>query len=1088
MSVGEVLYATIGSALVRALVKSWMSDSDILADTTSSVVDLLVKTGLQPKEARRVNRQLDEVTDAMGDRLTQFFVAERYGGLAPNEREAAAIAVARTIDEGYTSRDIAFATDLDATRLEEHLREVTPRACEEALLDPLAIRLYDIALTESCAYLVQMAEDLPRFETEAFREVLARERKIVEMLTKALDNLPKTDEDRALDFETRYARQIASKLDRLELMGFGATTFRYALSVAYISLTALGTRADVSDDDGPTAQRIDRFVGDSPRLLVTGDAGSGKTTLLQWLAVNAAKGEFGNSLRRLEGAVPFFIQLRRYTDRDLPTPRQFIDQTAAVIADRMPELWIEDQLESRRALILVDGVDEVASDRREEVAAWLGDLCRQYPFARYVVTSRPSAIADGWLASEDFRQAQLEPMGLRDVEAFVEHWYRASMQHLSKADGSSWKAEQAALLQALRRSPPLRRLATSPLLCAMLCALHHDGNANLPDDRVDLYRLALDALLERRDAQRRVKAGDGLRLSLRQKQLLLQGLAYWLVRNGYTDAPRDRALGALDPIVERIAPDATSEQVFDHLLERTGLLREPVAGRIDFVHRTFLEYLAASQAIADDDIGVLLDHAHDDAWSEIIVLAAGIATNATLRADLIYGLLRMADESDSPQRLRLLAVSCLDTVPDFEPAVREHLQEVLASLAPPTSKRAARDLAAAGDLAVPVLGSRPGLRVGDAAKSIEALARIGTEAALGQIATYGTDRRKTVVRQLLRHWRAFDPVEYASAVLQDSPLEDGALRVISDPDMRYLRLLSNLVDLTVFATGHTDFRSIGRCAGLRRLGLHTGGGLDSIAQLDPIEGLEQLSLFSVLSLRDLDGVARFAGLRELHVRDSPDMISCDGLAQGPRGLRSLTLSGVGTSDFDSLSSLTELRDLKLHMPGTSSFLFLSDLPALETAELEFDQDIPLFPLMSSSELRRLTLAPNSGEIEFAPLGSPDRPLEQLTIRSAMTLTSLYGLDEIGKVTALELERCPLESLDGLPESVEELILRDLPDLHDVGALAGLPSLRRVFVQGCDQIEARLAEVLPTEVDVGFPLPGPPTDEDLDDTYDNLVIV
>jgi predicted NACHT family NTPase len=49
-------------------------------------------------------------------------------------------------------------------------------------------------------------------------------------------------------------------------------------------------------------------------------------------------------------------------------------------------------------------------------------------------------------------------------------------------------------------------------------------------------------------------------------------------------------------------------------MERSGLLREPAAGRVDFVHRTFQEYLAAKAAVDNDEIGQLVANAHDDQW------------------------------------------------------------------------------------------------------------------------------------------------------------------------------------------------------------------------------------------------------------------------------------------------------------------------------------------------------------------------------------------------------------------------------------------------------------------------------------------
>jgi NACHT domain len=1086
MGIGELLYATVGQAIVRALVKSWTGDSELLADSAASIGGLLAEAGFSGRDRRRIERELDEVTEQVSDRLTPFFEAERYGGLPVNEGRAAAIAVAQTIDRGYTSPDVALASDLDATRLEDALRKAYPDAAARASLEPLARRLYDVALRESCAYLVQMAEDLPKFHTQAFGEILARERRIIELLTKALDNLPRTDEERALEFETRYMRQVANRLDRLELMGFGAAAvYRYALSVAYISLTATVARyGDASDDVGDQiaegweprsrgsaqSQRVDGLLEDFPRLLVTGDAGSGKTTLLQWLAVNAAKRTFEGRLADLNDSVPFFIQLRRYADGPLPAPEAFVDQVAHVVSGLMPQRWVEGQLAAGRALVLIDGVDELPATRREEVSIWLEDLCRQYPYSHYVVTSRPPAVADGWLSEDDFDHARLEPMSMRDVEAFIDHWYKAAAPQSPTDAPQDIAAERDALVRTIRRSSPLRRLATSPLLCALLCALHRDGNANLPADRVELYELALAALLERRDAQRRVpdSTAEAIpQLNIRRKQLILQKLAYWLVRNGYTDAPRDLVLEVLGPIVERVLPGASPGAVFDHLLERTGLLREPVLGRIDFIHRTFLEYLAAVQAISDGDVGVLLQHASDDDWAEIVVLAAGVA-NPRQQRELIVGLLELAERhSRSPQRLQLLAVACMETAPGLEPPLRERLAEVLGALVPPANLPAAQDLAAAGHLAVPLLGAQPDQTAVEARMNLETLRGIGTDEALEQIATYASDRRISVIRDLLWLWPSFDRFEYARIVLASSPLDGGRLSIVADGDLSFLPLLRGLSTLTIETDDVIDMRSVGACARLRRLDVRGGAGVFDLRDLAGCQELEQLTLAGFSSLEALDGVQRLSKLRKLSVSEAP-LVSCTALSDGLDGLTDLHLDGVAVSDLSPLAGLRGLKSLFLRTQVLESeaLLALAELEELEDVSLDFDQDVPLFPLIEATGLRRLVLAPGSGEIEFVPLGRPERPLEELVLVGARAIHELERVAEIGPVRRLTLDRLPIESLDGLPDGIVELRLMHLDSLSDVGALATAPSLEKLTVLNCAAIDKRgLRRALPADAEL-----------------------
>lgn len=1108
MLIGEVLVSTVGAAIGRALVKSWVGESELLTDVSVSTLDLLRAAGLDWRERRRVDRELAEITEQIGERLSSFFDAESYGGLPDNERRAVAYAVAAAINEGFTEPAVALAEDLDASRLEERLRKAGADARRRERISELAERLYDISLRESSAYLVQMLPNLPRFNSQAFAEVLARERRVVELLTEALENLPRADDERALDFETRYLRQVTHELDRLELFGFGAVgSRRYALSVAYITLTAAATERyddrnddyyDLDDVDAPSedgedvdeetrSARVDRIVGESARLLLRGDAGSGKTTLLQWLAVNAAKRSFMGRLKHLNGHIPFFVQLRRFVDTGLPSPEDFINRVAVVIRGEMPKGWVETQMDSGRALVLIDGVDELSSDRRDEVRSWLSALCLAYPSARYVVTSRPPAVDQEWLDGDGFDHGLLEPMNLSDVEAFIDHWYAAAVGEVSAHRRPALDNERDDLKRAVRRTPPLRRLATSPLLCAMLAALQRDGNASLPADRIELYRLALHALLERRDTQRRVQSPDRARLTLRQKQGLLQILAPWLVRNGYSDAPRDRAIQQIAAVLPRFDLNSSPEEVFEHLLQRTGLLREPIEGHIDFIHRTFLEYLAAEQIVEDDDLGMLLDHASEDTWAEIIVLATGVASSKQ-RALVLAGLLDRADESSHQDRhrLRLLAVSALDTAPELDPELRNRIASTLRSVVPPRTLTAAKLLASAGELAVPLLGARrPLMRAVEARACVRALGTIGSESALDQLAGFGFDSRLTVIRELLQQWPNFDKVVYAEKVLAASPLQAGRMSVGDGADLRFVPFLRQLSELTVrSADGELDVGSLVRSDQLAALTLYDATGIRDLGQLGSKPHLQRLRFLRCPDLESLRGISKMAGLRVLGLSHAPELEDLELLQEAQDRLMSFQLAQSGVADIDGLRFQKELRELRLALGPVSSLEPLADLTKLVEVTLGVSQDMSLFPLIESGELRWLTLSECQGELEFVPLARGGRRLASLAINDCpavrlasaiaeigpadevvlrhVPMTSLEGLDPLDPVR-LELSRVDVESLDGLPKSVRHLRIRncenltalsgidrahdltdfeiyDCPELRDVTALAGLSNV------------------------------------------------
>lgn len=64
-----------------------------------------------------------------------------------------------------------------------------------------------------------------------------------------------------------------------------------------------------------------------------------------------------------------------------------------------------------------------------------------------------------------------------------------------------------------------------------------------------------------------------------------------------------------------------AREVYRYLLERSGLLREPLDGAVCFIHRTFQDYLAARAAVEDLDFDLLAKNAHLGQWADVIRMA-----------------------------------------------------------------------------------------------------------------------------------------------------------------------------------------------------------------------------------------------------------------------------------------------------------------------------------------------------------------------------------------------------------------------------------------------------------------------------------
>ncbi len=534
--------------------------------------------------------------------------------------------------------------------------------------------------------------------------------------------------------------------------------------MAYVSL-----QTDKSSKVGEG--NIEDVLAVNRRTVILGRAGSGKTTVLQWIAVRAARSEFTGVLTKLNGYMPFFVRLREYVGKALPQPEEFITGVAPMLVSEMPSDWIRAQLRSGRAILLADGVDELPSVERVKVFEWLEDLIDLFPDIRYVVTARSTSVGRDWLSDLAFIPTSLETMPPLLVAAFVQHWHEATRHRLPDNDERArlFKYELS-LLTNIQNDRYLRDIADTPLLAGLLCALNHHLRSKLPQRRSEIYGRAL-YMFDQRDRTRNIVTGHAA-LDLVAKTRLLADLALWMMRNGESEVDVSAALELIDRSLFSLPSVAHEpETVLRTLLERSGVLREPVSGRLDFLHRTFQEYLGAWAAVDGDVIGELVRNSSDDQWLEVLVMAAG-QTNGHQTTRLIKGLLDFAARGGSFETQRLLvAVGCLEEIRSLPAPLFQAIEEAIPSLFPPKTMEQAEQLSKAGERLIPLLDQHLPRVPMKAAEIIRASSLVGGAEALDLIekvvrrCVESDVRRELYVHEVKRASQYFNSNEYARRVI-----------------------------------------------------------------------------------------------------------------------------------------------------------------------------------------------------------------------------------------------------------------------------------------------------------------------------------
>lgn len=730
-------------------------------------------TGEQPALSEA---ELAGVATALVERAT--------GRAAGGEQQALVTAVARTLRAlADTGMD-----DLDAARLlpaafARRLSAAAPGATEH--LDREDVRLHSLLMDVVARHVLYF---LTRRSPYVAATLVEQTRTLAKLLhgpqaranagasTHAGAGAPQAEAPAATPppddaFAARYAQATAALHNHLTIFGIDLahSPDSWPLDAAYLGLECEPgpQEADAVGQDDPPLPAEQALSG-RDRVLVRGVAGSGKTTLLQWLAVAAARGDLPEALAGLRGRVPFLLPVRRFAREGLPSPATFLSAAGYQEAGAAPASWTERVLGAGRALLLIDGIDEAPESDREQVRRKLREWTLRYPGNVWIVTSRPSAVPGGWLADEGFGEVSLAPMNREDVAAFIQRWHRAAAQQ-NPADLDRLGHYERTLLHAVRITRDLGRLATNPLMCGLLCALHRDRRGYLPNGRKELYDAALSMLLERRDRERAMAATDGIELTRQPKIQLLQKLAHWMLVNGRSEMDRATAVGTLArhlPAIPDAARQGGPEEVFRHLLNRTGLLREPTPGTVDFVHRTFQDYLAARATVQRHDFRLLLDHAHHDDWEDVIRMAVALARPDECAA-LLDGLLapHPGVRAAEARHRKLLAAACLEHATELDPAVRARVQRFTRDMVRPGTPSAARALGWIGPIVLEMLPDPAQVSDREACLLAITATSIGDDMAIDYLTGLRDRAHHQVRAQLAGAWRRHDTARYAQEII-----------------------------------------------------------------------------------------------------------------------------------------------------------------------------------------------------------------------------------------------------------------------------------------------------------------------------------
>ena len=383
-------------------------------------------------------------------------------------------------------------------------------------------------------------------------------------------------------------------------------------------------KGESAEPKEPANIDIEELMGRVNCLLLEGKAGMGKTTLIKHLAYSLTH---GSGPAALKGFLPVPVFLKDFwsiyqkeinKEGTEITFESLLGEYFKKIRCPLTIETVNAFLAKGRALVLLDGLDEIPEVFRPDLVKLIHQFQFQQDKNRFLITGRPHGIEGKGLECFGKNHRKIEDLDEKKAETFISRWFRAVS---GQAKGLA-ELTAGDMISDIRLHEHAGVFTRNPLLLTALCIFYLVGGKRIPDQRADLYDRIVNNLLYRRFHD----AKDPGKVNRVREYLML--LAYTMHTRNIKSIDPGEAREVLKEKYLIMKDESTQaykkriENLFNGIEPVCGLLNRLSSGDIEFSHLSFQEFLAAKHVL---DMNISYKkYLKNPWWEEALLLYIGL--------------------------------------------------------------------------------------------------------------------------------------------------------------------------------------------------------------------------------------------------------------------------------------------------------------------------------------------------------------------------------------------------------------------------------------------------------------------------------